>query len=201
VAPQRGAPRDSRDSRDAAAARLVFHEVDGARWNDMARLFESRGGPKNCWCMVWRATAEEARHTDGASRRKAIERRVAEGIPVGILGYLDGEPVAWCSIAPRETYRPLGGVDEARREAASVWSIVCFFVKRELRGSGITRCLIDEAAAHARRRGATVVEAYPVDPDSPSYRFMGFVSSFAAAGFDEVGRAGTRRHVMRRELA
>jgi hypothetical protein len=54
---------------------------------------------------------------------------------------------------------------------------------------------------HARRRGATVVEAYPVDPDSPSYRFMGFVSTFEAAGFREVGRAGARRHVMRLRLA
>ena len=44
--------------------------------------------------------------------------------------------------------------------------------------------------------GATVLEAYPVDPDSPSYRFMGFVPSFAEAGFVETGRAGERRHVM-----
>jgi hypothetical protein len=42
-----------------------------------------------------------------------------------------------------------------------------------------------------------VIEAYPVDPDSPSYRFMGFVGVFAAAKFEEVGRAGRRRHVMR----
>jgi hypothetical protein len=45
-----------------------------------------------------------------------------------------------------------------------------------------------------------VVEAYPVDADSPSYRFMGFVAPFEKAGFREVGRAGTRRHVMRRSL-
>ena len=57
--------------------------------------------------------------------------------------------------------------------------------------------LIQAAVAHARKRGATVVEAYPVAPDSPSYRFMGFVPVFTAAGFREVGRAGTRRHVMR----
>jgi hypothetical protein len=44
------------------------------------------------------------------------------------------------------------------------------------------------------------VEAYPVDEAAPSYRFMGFVPVFAAAGFTEVGRAGTRRHVMRLNL-
>jgi hypothetical protein len=41
-----------------------------------------------------------------------------------------------------------------------------------------------------------MVEAYPVVPDSPSYRFMGFVETFKKAGFIETGRVGKRRHVM-----
>jgi hypothetical protein len=35
--------------------KLIVHEVDARRWPDFERLFESRGGPKACWCMVWRA--------------------------------------------------------------------------------------------------------------------------------------------------
>jgi hypothetical protein len=65
----------------------------------------------------------------------------------------------------------------------------------------LVRELIREAEAYARREGATVLEAYPVDPDSPSYRFMGQVRWFRKAGYREVGRAGTRRHVMRKSLA
>lgn len=57
--------------------------------------------------------------------------------------------------------------------------------------------MIGAAIAYAKRKGATVVEAYPVDPDSPSYLHMGFVPAFAKAGFTKVGTAGTRRHVMR----
>jgi hypothetical protein len=64
----------------------------------------------------------------------------------------------------------------------------------------VTEQLIEAAADYAKRNGATVLEAYPVDPDSPSYRFMGFVPTFEAAGFEEIGRAGTRRHVMSRSL-
>ena len=64
----------------------------------------------------------------------------------------------------------------------------------------MTRRLIGAAVDHARENGATVVEAYPVDPTSPSYLFMGFVGTFEAMGFREVGRAGTRRHVMRLSL-
>jgi GNAT superfamily N-acetyltransferase len=73
-------------------------------------------------------------------------------------------------------------------------------IRRDLRGKGLTKRIIEAAVQHAAKRGAKVVEAYPVEPGSPSYRFMGYLPTFSAAGFHEVGRAGTRRHVMRREL-
>ncbi len=94
-------------------------------------------------------------------------------------------------IAPRESYRELGGPADA---PGSVWSIVCFFVPRRLREQGMAKRLTGAAVDHAKERGAAVVEAYPVDPDSPSYRFMGYVGSFEAMGFRAIGRAGTRRH-------
>jgi GNAT superfamily N-acetyltransferase len=150
--------------------------------------------------MVWRAMDAEARRTNGGRRRAALEDRVATGVPVGLLGYLDDEPVAWCSIAPRSAYRDLGGPDAPTGDPDPVWSLVCFFVVRRLRGYGMSRRLIEAAAAYARGEGAEFLEAYPVDPDSPSYRFMGFVRTFEAAGFEAVGRAGKRRHVMRLKL-
>jgi hypothetical protein len=61
--------------------RLVFHEVDSSLWVDFDRLFESRGGPKACWCMVWRATPEEEKLKDGASRKAAMAKRIAAGVP------------------------------------------------------------------------------------------------------------------------
>lgn len=180
----------------AVPDRLTFHEVDRRRWVDLERLFEGRGGPRHCWCMVWRATPQERRRFDSrASRKAALSRRVRQGVPVGLLGYLDGEPVAWCSIAPRPTYLRLGESPAGQKER--IWSLVCFFVTSRLRGQGVMERLIQAAVAHARKRGAKIIEAYPVDPDSPSYRFMGFVPVFKTAGFREVGRAGTRRHVMR----
>jgi len=185
---------------DLALGRLEFCEVTEATWADFVRLFERRGSPKSCWCMVWRATAEEARRTDGKHRRAALERRVALGVPIGLLAYLEGEPVGWCSIAPRSTYRPLGGSEYPGVEPDQIWSVTCFFLTRELRGQGIMPHLLDAAVEHAQQRGAVVIEGYPVDEDSPSYRFMGFVPTFEDAGFIEVARAGTRRHVMRRDM-
>jgi GNAT superfamily N-acetyltransferase len=130
--------------------------------------------------------------------KKALRERVSAGTPIGILGYDQDTdaPVAWCSVAPRSTYRVLGGLDDPG-DADGVWSIVCFFVKRDHRGKGVTDRLLDAAIEYARSRRAKIIEAYPVDPDSPSYRFMGFVSVFERAGFKKVGTAGARRHVMR----
>lgn len=181
------------------AGDLVVKDVTAATWKDLERLFEARGGPKHCWCMVWRATPEEARHTDGASRKLFLKARVDSGVPVGILAYRDDEPIAWCSTAPKETYRKLDASKSAGGEEG-VWSIVCFYIRREFRGSQLTSFLVESAVAYASNNGAAIVEAYPVDCDSPSYRFMGFVSTFEKCGFEEVGRAGTRRHVMRLRL-
>jgi GNAT superfamily N-acetyltransferase len=150
--------------------------------------------------MVWRATAAEARTTDGKSRKQAIQSRVRDGVPIGLLGYLAGEPVAWCSIAPRSTYRRLGGPDDFNDADNAVWSLACFFIRRDLRGQGASEQVLDAAIDHARNKGGKVLEAYPVDPDSPSYRFMGFVGLFEKAGFATVGQAGTRRYVMRLSL-
>jgi hypothetical protein len=75
--------------------------VDMARWPDLERLFESRGGPKGCWCMVWRPMPERPQRSDGQSRKRALKSRVQSGQPVGLLAYLGGEPTAWCSVAPR----------------------------------------------------------------------------------------------------
>ena len=174
---------------------LEFHEADSDHWDDLERLFESPGGPKYCWCMVWRSMPASSRGDRGA-KKAALERRVREDVPVGILGYIAGEPVAWCSIAPRETYRA-GLYRPSGDEPDGVWSLACFYVPRRLRRRGIARRLLDAAVDHATSRGASVVEAYPVDPDSPSYGFMGRVALLEAAGFREVGTAGTRRHVMR----
>jgi predicted GNAT family acetyltransferase len=188
------APADSKLDLD----RLIFRPVTEKTWSDFAALFESTGAPKHCWCMVWRRTSAEAKLQAGADRKRMMKRRIDHGTPVGLLAYSGKEPVAWCSIAPRETYRNLGGPEV--NEGERIWSLACFYVPCRLRGQGLMRRLIAAAVGHAKKNKATIVEAYPVDEDSPSFRFMGFVPVFAEAGFTEIARTGTRRHVMRLEV-
>ena len=177
---------------------LDFRPVTAANKAEFERFFLAPGAPRHCWCMVWRRTAAEARLQAPVDRRRMMMERIGAGTPVGLLVYADGEPVGWVSIAPRETHRALGGPPAEPGER--IWSLVCFYVPRRLRGEGLVRSLLAGAVDYARRRGATMVEAYPVDPDSPSFRFMGFVPVFKQAGFRDLGMTGTRRHVMRLRL-
>ena len=171
---------------------LDFRPVTAENWDDMERFFEARGGPHPCWCMVWRANEFRQSMPGKPGKKAAMKQRVDEGIPVGILAYSDGQPVGWCSVAPRETHRRLGG-DES---LDGVWSITCFVVARPFRRLGVQKQLRNAAIQHAIDSGAKYVEAYPVRPDSPSYGFMGRLPLFQEAGFEFQHMAGSRRHVM-----
>lgn len=187
-----------------ASDELRFAPVRQNNWRDLAELFESRGGPKYCWCTAWRRKPPEAKCGSAAERqavlKRTLESQVEKGVAVGLLAYDGSSPVAWCSVGPRESLRRLGGQELDGEGPGDVWSIVCFFARRDFRRSGIVARLIEAAKGYAAADGAKVLEAYPVDPDSPSYRFMGTIPVFEAVGFHKCGRAGTRRHVMRFRL-
>lgn len=177
------------------APELSFRPVTTENLGDFEALFAARGGPKHCWCMVWRGTPAEKHEQGGPLKKAQMLRRIDAHIPIGLLGYEGETPRAWVSIAPRETHIRLGGPDAEPGE--TIWSLTCMFIPRPLRGEGLAHTLIAAALDHARSAGATIVEAYPVLPDSPSFRYMGWVPAFEKAGFSFVQMAGTRRHVMR----
>ncbi len=120
----------------------------------------------------------------------------------GILAFQDGEPVGWCSVAPRETYPSLERSRTlARIDAEPVWSIVCFVIAKPHRGRGVATRLIKAAVEYARAQGAKIVEAYPVEPGNRKLdavmAFMGVESMFRRAGFEEVARPSPKRRIMR----
>lgn len=185
--------------------------VTTERWPDMQAFFEGHGNPNYCWCMTWRESSRVFKEMESAERKSAMQARVMAGEPVGLLAYEKGEPIAWCSVAPRSSYgrlersRSIGHIDDR-----DVWSIVCLFITPHARGHGISRHLIEAAVEYAGQCGTEVVEAYPVEPErdeegnwqpAKSYRFMGYRSSFEKAGFSDVTPPGSSRRIMRREVS
>ena len=156
--------------------------------------------------MSWRLARAEFNRGKGDDNRKAFRAIVNTGAEPGVLAYSGDEPVGWCAVAPREVYPALGRsrilapVDER-----PVWSISCLFVTRSLRRSGVSVALIRAAVVHAAAHGARVVEAYPVEPYSPTmpaaFAWTGTVSAFRKAGFTEVLRRSRTRPIMRVEVA
>jgi len=171
---------------------FIFKQVDESNWTDLETLFESKGGPHNCWCMVWRNMSENSNRTKKTDKKKSIIKYINNKIPIGLLCYNNNEAIGWCSIAPRESYRELSGDNTLE----NVWSLVCFFIKKEFRQKRLTEDLIKEATKFAKENGAKYLEAYPVDPESPSYRFMGFKPTFEKLDFEFKHKAGQRRYVM-----
>ncbi len=181
---------------------LTFHPATSARWKHLTELFGDRGACGGCWCMVWRLPGKDWAAAKGIRNRNALRRIVESGKRPGVIGYLDGNPVAWCAVAPREEYtalsrsRVLAPVDEEK-----VWSISCLFVRKDVRRRGVSVLMLEAAVDLAASRGARIVEGYPVEPHSPDapapFIWTGTVSAFRKAGFREALRRSRTRPIMR----
>jgi GNAT superfamily N-acetyltransferase len=177
---------------------LEFRPVTHERLPDLVRFSERHGKFRYCSCMRWRLRSADYQRSTKESRVAALEDLVCRGVPVGVLAYLDGEPVGWCSIAPRETYAALERYRALPRlDDAPVWSVVCFFVDRRALGQGVTLGLLRAAVEYARSQGAGIVEGYPVEPGPHLYTYMGSPATFLRAGFRDVTPPGQARRVMR----
>jgi len=154
--------------------------------------------------MFPRLTAAEWRAAR-ASNRRAFQRLVRSGAVPGLIAFEDGRPVGWVAVAPRSEYRRfersrvLAPVDDQ-----PVWSVPCFFVRREGRGRGLTVKLLRAACAWAATHGARRVEGYPLEPRAgrlpPAFAWYGLASAFRAAGFREVARRSDTRPIMRKTV-
>jgi GNAT superfamily N-acetyltransferase len=179
-------------------SRLHFHPVTPSRWPDLARFAAQHGKFGYCACMRWRMTSSDYRASTKDDRTAALAGMVSRGNPVGLLAYRGPDPVGWCSVAPRETYRGLERYRALPRlDDQPVWSVVCFFIDRHARREGVTLGLLRAAVAYACSRGARIVEGYPVQPGPRLYTYMGSPSTFRKAGFRDATPRGQARRVMR----
>ena len=152
--------------------------------------------------MYWRLTHAEFERRKGAGSKRALKSLVSKKRVPGVIAYAGRTAIGWCSFGPRaefvrlERSRILKPVDDE-----PVWSIVCLFVVKDYRKQGVSRKLIEGAAENARRRGASCIEAYPVEPQKdpmpPVFAFTGIASAYRKAGFSEVARRSPTRPIMR----
>jgi len=187
-------------------SRVTFRAATPSRWPDIEKLFGERGACGGCWCMVWRLSRQQWLAGKGTGNRRALRTVVTGGRKPGVIAYLGREPIGWCAVAPRADYptlersRVLSPVDDE-----PVWSISCLFVARPYRRRHLSVELLKAAVQLAARRGARIVEGYPVetttDRTPDPFVWTGLPSAFRQAGFVEVLRRSRTRPIMRKIVA
>jgi GNAT superfamily N-acetyltransferase len=153
--------------------------------------------------MYWRIGSDYHKRPR-EENRAAIRRIVMRGPPPGLLAFEGARPIGWCQLTPREDLPWLERARLLQRvDAAPVWCISCFYVRRGFRRQGVMTALIAAALQAARRAKAPALEAYPIDataPKSTSNLFTGIASVFRRSGFKIIARLSPYRPIMRHEL-
>jgi len=136
--------------------------------------------------------------------RCSLKRLVDAGTVPGLIGYRDGEPVGWISLGPREEFARLQKSPVMKPvDDKQVWSIVCFYTAKRVRGRSVAQAMLAGALDFARSCGARLVEAYPVDKKTRSAdesMWFGCKTMYERAGFTEVARRKPTRPVVRKRL-
>jgi GNAT superfamily N-acetyltransferase len=155
--------------------------------------------------MFYRRTGPVSVSQSAGETNKAQLRDLVDGgVAPGLIGYLDGKPVGWISLGPREDYLKLRRSSIMKPvDDTEVWSVVCTYVDKAHRGLRLQHRLLGAAIGFARDHGVRTLEAYPVDKPERShddFMFFGSRSLYERAGFKEVIRRSPTRVVMRRSL-
>lgn len=170
-------------------------------WPAFADLFDTTGPCARCWCMYWRIGSAYTQQPS-AKNKAAFQQVVKRGPPPGLLAFVGDLAVGWCQLTPRADLPWLERNWRLKRvDAAPVWSISCFYIRKGYRKRGVTTALIEAAKAAARSAGAPALEAYPLDAAlTPSTSSTGYLSTFKRAGFKVVVRHVPPRPIMRYEF-
>lgn len=182
---------------------LSVHPLTIKRWNDFEKLFGKKGACGGCWCMYWRLKRAEFNKFKGEVNKGFMKKRVGENRPPGLLLYADKQLAGWCALAPRNEYPVLNNSRILKApDDQLVWSIVCFFIDRNFRKSGLTTIFLRYAIEYCKNSGVKIIEGYPIDAKDkknypPVFAYTGFASAYIKAGFTEVARRSESRPIMR----
>jgi GNAT superfamily N-acetyltransferase len=183
-----------------------------ASCEDLQKIFGTRGQAVRCQCQRYKLAPREAFASFPVEERAHRLREQTDcghgesGTTSGLVAYLDGAPVGWCAVEPRNRYTglvrnnrvPWEGRTEDKADE-SVWAVTCIFTRVGFRRHGVSRALAHAAVEFARERGARAIEGYPMTTTKALLEelHVGTEGVFADAGFAEVSRPTVRRVVMR----
>ena len=184
-------------------AEMTFEPLTRYNWLQFVELFGERGACGNCWCMYFRR--KKAEFTEGKlddGNKNSMKELVWSGAPTGLLGLYEGKAIAWCAFAPREDYIKMEKSRVHKRiDDEPVWSVTCFFIRKEFRRMGVSVALLKGLIDYARQQEIKIIEAYPTIPTQESlpdsFAWIGLYKSFERAGFRIVDQTSKSRPMVR----
>lgn len=181
---------------------IDIRPVRRSDWRNIEALFGDNGACGGCWCMTWRLPrgGKLWEANKGAPNRRRFRALLTAGKVHGLLAFAGETPIGWCSVGPKSEYPRL---DNSRvlnvSRIGDDWAVLCFFIRRELRSTGIGTRLLAQAIEYARRNGATLLDGFPVRPPgdeaiAAAFAWTGLPSMFEACGFRPMREAPERPH-------
>lgn len=190
-----------------------FVPASEAAWDEIDAVFGTADYASRCRCQrlkvngwIWRDSTLEQRLAMQLEQTGCGDPSAER--TSGLLAFVDGEPAGWVAVEPRiefpnlrRTVIPWKGRDEVRDDPG-VWAVTCLIVRKGFRGRGLTYLMAEATIEHARRHGATALEAYPMITDPGKEVTWGELNVgarqvFEDAGFHQVSHPTKRRVVMR----
>lgn len=192
----------NKDLKIKLKSKFKFYPVTKINWKDFENLFGEKGACAGCWCMYWRMRRKDYDLQRGSGTKRIMKNLVNNGTVPGIIAYDNNKPVGWCSVAPREDFPVLENSRVLKRiDEKPVWSIVCFFIRKEFRKKGLSLELLNAAITFVKMNKGKIIEGYPVEPKSGKtadvFAWTGLASAFRKAGFKELERRSETRPIMR----
>ena len=173
-------------------------------WPALEKLFGKQGACMGCWCMYWQLPHKQWQASRGARAKRLFKQRISKG-PPGVVAFIGDDAVGWLQIGPRGEATQWNGarrvsapLKQSDAEDGRVWAATCFYVKAGSRGQGVSQKLLDGAIAFAKKKGARVIDACPIDGDaSAGAAYVGRTALFERAKFREIARRKPNRPLMR----
>lgn len=185
---------------------IVIEPATADRFDDAEHALSGGGDGRGCQCQWWTLTNAQFQSATTPEREQLLKDDLAASVPPALIAYVDGESAGWVRVGPRTIQQRIArtkmitGSTAEPLDDPTVWAVSCFVVRKEHRGRGLNAKLLDAAVAHAKRNGARVVEAYPIDatvgrhPANDLYH--GVLSTFEGAGFEVVARPKPDRPIV-----
>lgn len=185
--------------------KLGFEPLTSSNWKKFETVMGEKGGCGNCWCMYFRLPYKTFQENKPDGNKRMMKELVKKGLPQGLIASVGKQPVGWIAIAPREDYMKLDNSRVFKRiDDNPVWSITCFFIKKEFRHQGLSQQMIRGAVAFAKKKKIKTLEAYPAIPYAEKvphpFLWVGVLSAFIKNGFKIVRQHSKSRAMVRIEL-